>query len=94
MQVHLEPISPIRSLSGGTNCCFPDASALIVTGTNWRTSSYSTYNGNCVEIGRLDGPVIGVKDTKHREIGPVLAFTQNEWRTFLSSVKAGEYDPI
>jgi hypothetical protein len=94
MQVYLEGISPIRSFPGGANRGFRDAPALIATGTNWRTSSYSTYNGNCVEIGRLDGPIIGVKDTKRYGRGPVLAFTQEEWSAFLSGVKAGEYDPI
>jgi hypothetical protein len=94
MQVHLEHISLIRSLSRGTNGGFRDAPALIVTGTSWRKSSYSTYNGNCVEIGHLDGPIIGVKDTKRRGRGPVLAFTQDEWSAFLSGIKAGEYDSI
>jgi len=94
MQVHLELISMIRSLFGDASRGFRDAPALIVTGTNWRTSSYSTYNGNCVEIGHLDGPIIGVKDTKRCGRGPVLAFTQDEWSAFLSGIKAGGYDSI
>jgi hypothetical protein len=94
MQVHLERISLIRSLSRGTNRGFRDAPALIVTSTNWRKSSYSTYNGNCVEIGHLDGPIIGVKDAKRHGRGPVLAFTQDEWSAFLGGIKAGEYDSI
>lgn len=93
MQMHLKHISPIRSLSPSANR-FLDAPIKIVTGTSWRKSSHSTYNGNCVEIGHLDGKIIGVKDAKHHGRGPVLAFTRNEWSVFLSGVKAGEYDSI
>ena len=91
--MHLEHISPIRSLSASANC-FLDAPIKIVTGTSWRKSSHSTYNGNCVEIGHLDGKIIGVKDAKNHGRGPVLSFTQDEWSVFLNGVKAGEYDPI
>lgn len=93
MHVHLKRISPIRSLPASTNR-FLDEPIKIVIGTSWRKSSHSTYNGNCVEIGHLDGKIIGVKDAKHHGRGPVLAFTQDEWSVFLSGVKAGEYDSI
>ena len=89
--MHLEYTFPIRSLSGSRNS-FLAAPIKIVTGTNWRKSSFSTYNGNCVEIGRPGREIIGVRDTKHLGRGPVLAFTQNEWSAFLSGVKAGEFD--
>ncbi len=93
IQVHLKDISLIRSLSGSTNRS-RDVPVKVATGTNWRKSSHSTYNGNCVEIGHLNGRIIGVKDAKHHGRGPVLAFTQDEWSVFLSGVKAGEYDSI
>jgi Domain of unknown function (DUF397) len=91
IQVHPKHISPIRLFSRSRNR-FPDAHIKIVTGTSWRRSSFSTYNGNCVEVGNLDIEIIGVRDTKHHGKGPILAFTQNEWSTFLNSVKAGEFD--
>jgi hypothetical protein len=90
-QVHLKHISPIRSLSGSRDR-FLDAPIKIVTGTSWRKSSFSTYNGNCVEVGCLDSEIIGVRDTEHRGRGPVLAFTQDQWSAFLGDVKAGEFD--
>jgi Domain of unknown function (DUF397) len=92
IKVYLKHIYAIRSLSSSRNC-FPDAPVKIVTGTSWRKSSFSTYNGNCVEIGRLDSDIIGVRDTKHYGRGPVLAFTQDGWSAFLGGVKAGEFDP-
>ena len=88
--MHLKHILPIRSLSGSRNRIL-DAPIKIVTDTSWRSSSFSTYNGNCVEVGCLDGEIIGVRDTKNYGMGPVLAFTQDEWSAFLSGVKAGEF---
>jgi hypothetical protein len=91
VQVHPKYIFPIGSLSGSRNS-FLGAPIKIAIGTNWRESSFSTYNGNCVEVGNLDGEIIGVRDTKDHGKGPVLAFTQNGWSIFLGSVKAGEFD--
>jgi hypothetical protein len=91
IQVHPKHISPIRSLFRSRNR-FLDAPIKIVTGPSWRKSSFSTYNGNCVEVGNLDSEIVGVRDAKHHGKGPILAFTQNEWSAFLGSVKAGEFD--
>jgi hypothetical protein len=93
VQVHLKLISLIASSSGSTNRSL-DEPIKIVTGTSWRTSSHSTYNGNCVGVGHLNDKIVGVKDTKHHGRGPVLAFTQDEWSVFLRGIKAGEYDSI
>jgi hypothetical protein len=44
-----------------------------VTGTAWRTSSYSGSNGGaCVEVGTT-GASVAVRDSKHPN-GPQLAF--------------------
>jgi len=56
-------------------------------GPYWVKSSRSHANGNCVEVAGLpDG--IGVRDSKHTT-GPILRFTQDEWRTFVGRVRAG-----
>jgi hypothetical protein len=60
----------------------------------WRKSSWSTYNGNCVEIARLHADGIGVRDTKDRGAGPVLSFSLAEWGSFLVAVKQGTFDRI
>ena len=31
----------------------------------WKKSSYSAANGNCVEVARVDGGHIGVRDSKN-----------------------------
>jgi uncharacterized protein DUF397 len=61
----------------------------------WRKSSYSNgTGGSCVEITMLNAraedsrPVIAVRDSKDPH-GPVLAFTQDEWRDLTSRIKAG-----
>jgi hypothetical protein len=56
----------------------------------WCKSSWSTYNGNCVEVARLTGGLVGVRDTKDRGSGPVLVFESDSWRSFLDAVK-GEF---
>lgn len=44
----------------------------------WRTSSYSAGNGDCVEVASLPAEVL-VRDTKDRS-GGVLSFTPDQWR--------------
>ena len=55
----------------------------------WRKSSWSSYNGNCVEVAELGGRLIGVRDTKDAGLGPVLVFGHAAWRSFLDGVKGG-----
>ena len=54
----------------------------------WRKSSWSAYNGNCVEVAELRGGLIAVRDTKNRR-GPVLVVGRAAWASFLAEVKAG-----
>lgn len=56
----------------------------------WRKSTYSTAQGNCVEAATLRGAV-AVRDSKDPD-GPKLTFVPAEWLTFTSAVKAGGHD--
>ena len=55
--------------------------------TQWRTSSYSSTNGACVEVDPGSGARMLVRDTKNRE-GPVLAFRPSAWQRFTGRVKS------
>ncbi|QKW40860.1 DUF397 domain-containing protein [Actinomadura sp. NAK00032] len=56
----------------------------------WRKSSRSGGNGNCVEIADLVAS-IGVRDSKAPDVGH-LNFAHQVWAAFLSQAKAGRYD--
>jgi hypothetical protein len=51
----------------------------------WRKSSYSGGNGNCVETASGAG-IVAVRDTTDRD-GGTLSFTANAWRAFMANVK-------
>jgi Domain of unknown function (DUF397) len=57
----------------------------------WIKSSFSTYNGNCVEVAGLADDIIRVRDSKNPRAG-VLNFTTAEWDAFLGGVRLGEFD--
>jgi hypothetical protein len=58
---------------------------------NWRKSSRSMTNGNCVEVAGLVGQVVGVRDSMNPK-GAVLGFAQGEWDAFVGGVRNGEFD--
>jgi hypothetical protein len=62
-------------------------------GPDWKKSSLSAHNGNCVEVAQLRGGDYGIRDSKDVALGsPVLTISRAEWRYFVEGVKAGEFD--
>jgi predicted secreted Zn-dependent protease len=57
---------------------------------NWRKSTGSD-TGACIEVAHAFG-MVGVRDTKDFGRGPVLAFTEREWRAFIYGVDRHEFD--
>lgn len=58
---------------------------MMVTCGNWRKSSYSGEETNCVEVGSAPG-LVGVRDTKDRD-GAVLRFSRAQWSVFVAGLK-------
>jgi len=55
---------------------------------SWRKSSYSDPDSDCIEVGRSPQGLIGVRDTKQNDTGPILSFAPDEWANFLEAVRA------
>ncbi|MFJ1596895.1 DUF397 domain-containing protein [Streptomyces sp. NPDC088261] len=55
----------------------------------WQKSSYSSANGQCVEVAYVSD-VVAMRDSK-RPIGPALVFTPGEFSAFIYGVADGEF---
>jgi hypothetical protein len=62
--------------------------ALHRAGAEWRTSSYSGANGDCVEVATSVAGAVAVRDSKDRG-GPVLRFSPASWQAFVEGVREG-----
>ncbi|WP_329147676.1 DUF397 domain-containing protein [Streptomyces sp. NBC_01456] len=58
-----------------------------LSGIAWRKSSYSSANGQCVEVADGLPGIVPVRDSKH-PAGPSLAFGARAWTSFLAKLKA------
>src|SRR5215467_10777666 len=63
----------------------------LLRAAEWRKSSHSNPSGNCVEIARLPGQRVAVRDS-WRPDGPALLFSQAAWEVFLRSLREDASD--
>ncbi len=61
-----------------------------LSGAQWRKSSYSDGQANCVEVAAIAHGygLVAVRDSKSKG-GPGLTFTPNAWQQFIERVTAG-----
>ncbi|KUL53250.1 DUF397 domain-containing protein [Streptomyces sp. NRRL S-1521] len=66
-------------------------SAGMIEGARWHKSRRSGGNGNCVEVARLSGGQVAMRNSRFPD-GPALVYTREEIEAFLGGVKDGEFD--
>ncbi len=62
-------------------------------GGQWWKSGRSSAQGNCVELARLPGAGVAVRNSRDPE-GPALVPTPGELDAFLAGVKDGDFDDL
>lgn len=55
----------------------------------FRKSSYSGSQGECIEVARNLHSVVGVRDSMN-PYGPSLVFPAQAWAAFVTAIKAGD----
>ena len=64
---------------------------LDLTAAQWRTSSYSSGQGQCIEVAMITGRGVATRDSKDPR-GPVLVFAPDAWTAFVVAATGGDLD--
>ena len=80
--------SPVHrpELISGMRANAPEASVL-----RWRRSTLCSTSA-CVEFADLADGGAAIRDSKAGADGPILVFSSDEWREFVSGMQAGDFD--
>jgi Domain of unknown function (DUF397) len=61
--------------------------------TRWQKSRRSNSQGNCVEVARIPGGQVAVRNSRH-PAGPALIYTRDEMVAFIEGAKDGDFDHL
>ena len=64
-----------------------------LAGVSWRKSRHSNSQGTCVELARLAGGQIAVRNSRFPD-GPVQVYSRAEMRSLIEGVKEGGFDHL
>lgn len=67
--------------------------AALLGDVTWRKSRASNPRGDCVELARLTGGGVAVRNSRDPD-GCALVYTPAEIAAFLAGAKAGEFDDL
>ncbi|MFE2412609.1 DUF397 domain-containing protein [Kitasatospora sp. NPDC059408] len=67
------------------------SSRLDLSSARWVKSSRSTDGGQCIEVAPGFTGVMPVRDSKDPN-GPALVFTADAWQSFVTAIRADEFD--
>jgi Domain of unknown function (DUF397) len=68
-------------------------SSVELRDVQWRKSQRSSAQGNCVEVARLPGGEVAMRNSRHPD-GPALVFTYGEFEAFVLSAKDGDFNNL
>ena len=61
--------------------------------TQWRKSSYSNSQGNCVEFSAVADGSVAMRNSRDPQ-GPALLYTRAEITAMIAGIKDGEFDDL
>jgi Domain of unknown function (DUF397) len=64
-----------------------------LTDVSWRKSRHSNSQGTCVELARLPGGQIAVRNSRFPD-GPVHVYSRADMRALIEGVKQGGFDHL
>jgi hypothetical protein len=76
-----------------TNTPFNGMPAATLVDAQWRKSSYSNSQGNCVEVSALGDGSVAMRNSRDPQ-GPALLYTRAEITALIQGVKDGEFDDL